>query len=363
MLVSTIKLLSLRTMSQPNEGQAGPVRTRARQVQIDDLHAGQRIDNFLSRELKSLPRERIYRILRRGEVRVNKGRVRQHYRLKFGDIVRIPPVFAATQPDSDDPTSGHSLSALAQRCGATLFEDASLIIVNKPAGVAVHGGSGESLGVIEALRATRPEERRLELVHRLDRDTSGCLMVAKNRRALLGLHEALRESSIRKGYICLVGADGPIDSGRVDVPLRKNVLRSGERIVRPDPDGKSAATKFELLGSAGGSISLMLAAPLTGRTHQIRVHAAFAGHPIVGDIKYGDREVNRSARQRGLRRLCLHAHALRFNHPVEERILTVWSPLDEAMLRAAASAGFDAATLAQATEASWRGRRKRRART
>ena len=283
-----------------------------RLIAIDAASHGQRVDNFLLRELKGVPKSRVYNLLRRGEVRVNKGRVKAEYRLQSGDLVRIPPVrVAAAEPLAAAPSP-----ALAARLeAAVLYEDDGLLVVNKPAGLAVHGGSGVSFGLIEALRQLRPQARFLELVHRLDRDTSGCILIAKKRSALVALHAALREGSadagIDKRYLALVAGQWPRQRRQVEAPLEKNTLRSGERVVRVSAEGKPALTEFELLERFEGA-TLVQARPITGRTHQIRVHARYAGHPLAGDEKYGDRAADARFRELGLKRLFLHAHSLGF---------------------------------------------------
>lgn len=304
-----------------------PNLTVAREVIIDEHHAGQRIDNFLISCLKGLPRTRIYRILRRGEVRVNKGRIRQHYRLKSGDVVRIPPVRLGVAPQP--PVAPQSLQALVEE--RILFEDGGLIVLDKPSGVAVHGGSGRSHGVIEALRAARGPHQYLELVHRLDRDTSGCLMIAKRRPVLTALHAAFRQRRVKKRYLVLVMGrwrGGPRD---VEAGLVRNVLRSGERMVGVDAAGKAGRTRFVPV-SPGATASLMEALPFTGRTHQIRVHATCVGHPVAGDVKYGDKAFNRRMRQQGLRRLFLHAAGLRFHNPADDTPLRIEAPLPPELL-------------------------------
>lgn len=279
-----------------------------RLLAIDAGSDGQRIDNFLLRELKGVPKSRIYNLLRRGEVRVNKGRVKAEYRLQDGDLVRIPPLRQAAE--GAPPVIPSSLEE--RLAGAVLFEDEALIVIDKPAGLAVHGGSGVSLGLIEALRKLRPEARFLELVHRLDRDTSGCIMVAKKRSALLTLHAALRGDGVDKRYLALVAGSWPAQRRRIEAPLEKNTLRSGERVVRVSAAGKSAATEFTVVETFAAA-TLVEAAPITGRTHQIRVHAQYAGHPLAGDEKYGERDANTRFREAGLRRLFLHAHTLTFD--------------------------------------------------
>ncbi len=300
-----------------SEAQRSPA---VRLVTIDDGHDGQRIDNFLLRELKGVPKSRIYRLLRKGEVRVNKARIKPDYKLRSGDSVRIPPVRQA-EAGTPAKVSGSLAEALAE---AVLYEDDELLIVNKPSGLAVHGGSGVSLGLIEALRQLRPEARFLELVHRLDRDTSGCVMLAKKRSALKRLHVMLREGAVDKRYYALVAGKWPVRKQQVKARLQKNVLSSGERMVRVDPDGKSALTEYRVVRRIPGA-TLVEAKPVTGRTHQIRVHCLAAGYPIIGDDKYGDDEANRQFRARGLKRLFLHAHSLDFQ--LDERRIQVSAPL------------------------------------
>jgi 23S rRNA pseudouridine955/2504/2580 synthase len=292
-----------------------------RWVEITAEQAGQRIDNFLLRYLKGVPKSRIYRLLRKGEVRVNRSRARPEYRLQGGDEVRIPPVRVATGNESV-PT-GQAVNNLAD---AVLYEDDRLLVLNKPAGMAVHGGSGVSFGVIEALRALRPQAPYLELVHRLDRDTSGCLLIAKRRSELRTLHELLRTGQVDKRYLLLAQGDWRDGPFQVDAPLRKNLLRGGERMVRVDPQGKQASTLFRFLQSYPGA-SFMEAELKTGRTHQIRVHAAHAGHPLAGDDKYGDADFNRRMRELGLKRLFLHAHFVAFRDQQRNRSIEVSAPL------------------------------------
>jgi 23S rRNA pseudouridine955/2504/2580 synthase len=301
-----------------------PIRPAARLVEVDAEHAGQRIDNFLSTQLKGVPRTLIYRVLRKGEVRVNSGRVRPDYRVQSGDRIRIPPVRTGAVAAGAQAGAG----ALELLAGRILYEDPGLLIIDKPAGMAVHGGSGVSYGVIEALRALRPEVASLELVHRLDRETSGCLMVAKRRSVLRALHEQLRSGEVKKRYLLLVA--GRWQGGRrtVSEPLLKNVLQSGERMVQVSESGKHALTVFRAV-SVYRTASLVEADLGTGRTHQIRVHAAHLAHPIAGDEKYGAPEFNRKMKRLGLRRLFLHAHALSFRLPGTERDLDVSAPLGD----------------------------------
>jgi len=303
-------------MTEANRSSPG-----VRRVLIDAGDAGQRLDNYLLRVLKGVPKSRIYRIVRKGEVRVNKGRVEVSYKLQAGDELRIPPVRVAEE--GERPAVGEPL--LQRLEAAILFEDERLLVLDKPSGLAVHGGSGVSLGVIEALRQIRPRERRLELVHRLDRDTSGCLMIAKRASALRELHELLRENRVDKRYLALAAGRLERDRIVVQAPLLKNILQSGERMVRVDPEGKPAETHF-FVQRRYAQATLVEAQLLTGRTHQVRVHLAYLGNPILGDEKYGRDEDNKRARQQGLRRLFLHAESLRF--PWEDgRELRVSAPL------------------------------------
>lgn len=292
-------------------------------LDISAEQAGQRIDNFLLRVLKGVPKSRVYRLLRKGEVRVNKGRIGPDYRLVSGDQVRIAPVRMAP-PGTATPPGG----ARQRLAAAIVYEDERLLVLNKPTGMAVHGGSGLDYGVIEGLRALRPQAPFLELVHRLDRDTSGCLMVAKKRSELRTLHELLRSGGVHKRYLLLAMGDWRHGPSEVDAPLKKNQLSGGERIVRVDSQGKPAVTRFRCLETYPGA-SLVEADLKTGRTHQIRVHAAHAGHPLAGDGKYGDPEFNQRLRDAGLKRLFLHAHYLSFRDPETDRSIEVSVPLGE----------------------------------
>jgi 23S rRNA pseudouridine955/2504/2580 synthase len=297
-----------------------------RQLRVEPGYDGQRIDNFLLNVLKGVPRSYVYRILRKGEVRVNKGRIKASYRLKVGDMVRVPPVRVAERTQAR-PADW----VLEQLSNAVLYEDKRLIVLNKPSGIAVHGGSGLNYGVIEALRVLRPDEHQLELVHRLDRDTSGCLILAKRRSALRRLHELLRTNGVDKRYLALVEGEWSSDRADVKAPLLKNTLKGGERIVRVDPEGKAARTKFRVRERFSG-YTLVEAKLLTGRTHQIRVHLSHLGTPILGDEKYGDAEANRRIRKMGLKRLFLHAESLRFRMPDDEQDTCVNAPLEPALI-------------------------------
>ncbi len=296
-------------------------------VQWFDVEAdcsGQRIDNYLMSRLKGAPRTLIYRKLRKGEIRVNKGRIKPDYRVQGGDRIRVPPM---RLPEPGQPVKASDNLAQVLEA-AVLFENDELIVINKPSGLAVHGGSGVNLGMIEALRQIRPQAHFLELVHRLDRDTSGCVMVAKKRAALRALHEALREGKVTKIYHALVQGEWSKRKLKVDAPLKKNELKSGERMVKVSGDGKASLTEYRVLRRFN-DCTLVEARPITGRTHQIRVHCQFAGHPILGDVKYGDEAANSSMRQQGLRRLFLHAAELKVRLPKTGQQITVSAPLEK----------------------------------
>jgi 23S rRNA pseudouridine955/2504/2580 synthase len=277
---------------------------------ITEQDAGQRIDNLLMRHFKTVPRSHVYRLLRKGEVRVNRKRVDAQYRVAAGDEVRLPPV--RIDPSSEPGRPSSSLQELIER--AVIFQDKHLLVIDKPAGVAVHGGSGMSHGVIEALRASRPRET-LELVHRLDRDTSGCLAVARDRATLTSLHALIRGSGMHKTYLGLVSGSWQLGTKRIDAPLATDDRRHGERHVRVAAAGKDSVSVFKPVQFFGSLATLMEIDIPTGRTHQIRVHAAFAGHPLLGDDKYGDRERNADLKHHGLRRIFLHAHSIAFEWP------------------------------------------------
>ncbi len=293
-------------------------------IEIDEEGAGQRIDNFLFTRLKGVPKSHVYRILRKGEVRVNGGRCQAQRRLEAGDKLRIPPVRLAEREERELPET-----MIQQRLdGRILHEDDDFLVVNKPAGMAVHGGSGLSYGIIEGLRALRPQAKFLELVHRLDRETSGCLLIAKKRSALRHLHEMFREDhQVKKTYIALLSGVWARKSLLVDAPLKKNILQSGERMVKVAKDGKPARTEFRRLRKFA-SATLVEASPLTGRTHQIRVHALSIGHPIACDERYGDVAQNLEFRKMGLKRLFLHASELAFAHPRDNRPFQIKAPLE-----------------------------------
>ncbi|TLX55577.1 23S rRNA pseudouridine(955/2504/2580) synthase RluC [Stutzerimonas nosocomialis] len=293
-------------------------------LEVSPELAGQRIDNFLRTQLKGVPKTLIYRILRKGEVRVNKGRIKPEYKLQAGDVVRVPPL---RLPERDEPAP-LAIGLLERLEAAIVHEDKALIVMNKPAGIAVHGGSGLSFGVIEALRQLRPDAKELELVHRLDRDTSGLLMVAKKRSMLRHLHQALRGDGVDKRYMALVRGRWETSKKQVNAPLEKNTLRSGERMVEVSDQGKEALTLFRVLRRFGDFATLVEAKPVTGRTHQIRVHARHAGHSIAGDSKYGDEAFTQEIRELGGKRLFLHAYALRVPLP-DGGELELEAPVDE----------------------------------
>jgi 23S rRNA pseudouridine955/2504/2580 synthase len=296
-------------------------------VEIDEDNQFQRIDNFLTSKLKGVPKSMIYRIVRKGEVRVNKKRVKPEYKLAIGDIVRIPPVRTAVKEQNNV-----NLNRVSTLESHIIFEDDRIIVFNKPSGLAVHGGSGLNFGVIEGLRALRPQHQFLELVHRLDRDTSGCLLVAKKRSALRDLHEQLRTKQVDKRYHALVAGEWPSNCFKVVAPLKKNVLKSGERLVSVTEDGKPSETRYRILTKYKRS-TLVEASPITGRTHQIRVHCLHAGHPIAMDSKYGDEEFDAHLKQLKFNRLFLHAKSLSFNHPVTKERVKFEADYDSALTK------------------------------
>lgn len=291
-------------------------------VDADERSVGQRIDNLLVRVLKGVPRSHLHRLVRTGQVRVNSRRVDSTYRIQEGDRIRIPPV--RTGAESPVAAAG---TALPSRLEAhILFEDDVMLVLDKPAGTAVHGGSGVSRGVIEEMRASRPTAKFLELVHRLDRETSGVLVLAKKRAALVELHAAIRDGRIRKLYRLLVLGRMPLGRKQVDAPLDKYLLPGGDRRVKVAADGQSASTIFTALAHLG-RYTLVEAELLTGRTHQIRVHAGYLGHPIAGDDKYGDFSANKELARMGLKRMFLHASRMLVKHPVTGKSLCFDAPL------------------------------------
>lgn len=298
-------------------------KARATLLEVGEEGDAQRIDNFLLRRLKGVPKSHVYRVLRSGEVRVNSGRVRPDYRLRPGDKVRVPPVRLASPKPKPAP---RPLDL------PVVYEDDALLVVDKPSGVAVHGGSGVSYGVIESLRAERPRAKLLELAHRLDRDTSGLLVIAKKRSALVELHRMLREGEVEKVYAALVHGrwtGGPRD---LSERLHRYVTASGERRVAVHGDGRAALTRVNPVAAAA-ECSLLELRLLTGRTHQIRVHLAHAGHPVLGDDKYGDFDLNHALARQGVKRLMLHAGRLVFAHPLTGARLRLEAPMPGNMRR------------------------------
>ena len=315
-------------------------------VVVSEDCAGQRLDNFLLRQLKGVPKTHVYRIIRSGEVRVNKGRVSADSRVQSGDAVRLPPVRISQRVAEKTLAMAENAAREAPRRDfSILLEDEHLVAIDKPAGLAVHGGSGVSFGAIEQLRMARPEAKFLELVHRLDRDTSGILLIAKKRSALKHLQDQFRERETGKTYLAMVAGAWPANKKVLDKPLHKYLLPDGERrvkvVARDDPDGMSSVTLVKVLrrgtvaytvdSSVGAGFSLLEVTLKTGRTHQIRVHLASEGHPILGDDKYGDFELNkalsRSHHVHGLKRMFLHAWRLQFNHPLSGERVELLAPL------------------------------------
>lgn len=296
----------------PAGAQSDTPRVGVSHVVAGEGDAGQRIDNFLIRVLKDVPRSLVYRILRTGEVRVNGRRAKPEYRLVEGDKVRVPPMQRKTPEQLAAERAAPSRSLREFIDAAIIHEDRDLIVINKPAGVAVHGGSGLSAGVIEALRATHPQLDELELVHRLDRDTSGVLLIAKRRAVLRELHALLRERDMEKRYLALVVGRWPYGTKTINLPLKTNQKQGGERVVQVHAGGLPSVTTFAPLRQFGRLATLLDVQLGTGRTHQIRVHAAHAGHPVAGDEKYGDRERDARLKPFGLQRMYLHAHSLSF---------------------------------------------------
>lgn len=293
-------------------------------VRVEDLQQGQRLDNFLFKLLKGLPRSRVYRFIRRGEVRVNKKRCKPEYKLQRGDLVRVPPHQAADL--SQPPAPSQNLSRLLQ--DSVIKEDEAMLVINKPAGLAVHGGSGIRLGLIEAVRQIKPEWQQAELAHRIDRDTSGCLVLCKNLKYLRGLQEQLKNKSVDKRYQALVFGQWPEQLTEVDAPLAKNTLQSGERVVRVDKEGKASRTRYQVLDRFP-AYTLVEARPETGRTHQIRVHCQHSGHSIVGDSKYLAGAEGPSRELLSYKNLCLHAAYIGFANPLSGAQVQAAAPLPE----------------------------------
>ncbi|MGR5166606.1 23S rRNA pseudouridine(955/2504/2580) synthase RluC [Vibrio astriarenae] len=305
------------------------IRTQVQLIDIDEDMAGQRIDNFLRNQLKSIPKSMVYRIVRKGEVRVNKKRIKAEYKLQAGDVVRIPPV---TIPASTEEVQAPStkLNKVAELESKIIYEDDHMLILNKPSGTAVHGGSGLKFGAIEALRALRPDARFLELVHRIDRDTSGILLVAKKRSALRHLQAQFREKTVKKFYFALVMGQWKPSCKVVNAPLLKNEVNS---IVRVNSKGKPSETRFKIIEQFEQA-TLVQASPITGRTHQIRVHTQYTGHPIAWDDRYGDRRFDAYTAQVGLDRLFLHAANIRFIHPKTEEWMEINAPMEKRLEKA-----------------------------
>lgn len=306
------------------------IRTQVQFVDIDEDMAGQRIDNFLRNQLKNIPKSMIYRIVRKGEVRVNKKRIKAEYKLKAGDLVRIPPVTIEEKTEENVPSTKLNKVSELEQC--IIYEDDHMLILNKPSGTAVHGGSGLKFGAIEALRALRPDARFLELVHRIDRDTSGILLIAKKRSALRHLQAQFREKTVQKYYFALVMGEWKNSCKVVNAPLLKNEVNS---IVRVNPNGKASETRFRVLEKFKDA-TLVQASPITGRTHQIRVHTQYTGHPIAWDDRYGDRRFDAYTGKVGLDRLFLHAANIKFTHPGSEEKMDISAPMEARLEKALA---------------------------
>lgn len=295
-------------------------------IDISSAQAGQRIDNFLLTLEKGVPKSRIYRAIRKGEVRVNKGRIKQTYKIQAGDNIRVPPL--RVSEDTTPTTVSDHMRRQLDEC--VILEDDDLLVLNKPAGLAVHAGSNINQGIIEALRVTRAELPYLELVHRLDRDTSGCLLLAKNRDALLHLQQQMLNHDLNKRYLTIVKGSMGEQERIIEQPLLKNTVTSGERMVRVDPEGKAAKTLF-IPVETFEKAQLVEVVLFTGRTHQIRVHSAFTGHPLAGDDKYGQRQFNKDMKKFGLKRMFLHAWKLGITHPSSGQDIMLEAPLPETL--------------------------------
>ncbi len=297
-------------------------KTNVQFIEIDDDICGQRIDNFLRNQFKNIPKSLIYRVIRKGEVRVNKKRIKPEYKLQIGDLIRVPPLKIPEKAESELPNT--KLSRVAELENCIIHEDEHVIVINKPSGTAVHGGSGLSFGVIEALRALRPSMRFLELVHRIDRDTSGILLIAKKRSALRHLQAQFRDKTVKKYYFALVAGKWSRSVKQINAPLLKNEVNS---IVRVNPNGKPSDTRFKILEEFDAA-TLIQASPVTGRTHQIRVHAQYAGHPIALDDRYGNQAFDAFAAGLGLNRLFLHAVNIKFQHPASGEVMNIDAPME-----------------------------------
>ncbi|WP_417542068.1 23S rRNA pseudouridine(955/2504/2580) synthase RluC [Methylophaga thalassica] len=301
-----------------------PQSQKVQFIEISASQAGQRIDNFLLTLEKGVPKSRIYRAIRKGEVRVNKGRIKQTYKIEAGDVIRVPPLQVS---EKTAPTEINE-SLQQQLLASIIFEDDAMLVLNKPSGLAVHAGTQIQVGVIEAFRLIKPELEFIELVHRLDRDTSGCLLIAKSRESLLNLQQQMLSDQIDKRYLTLLKGEMNSNEVYIEQPLQKNTVSSGERMVKVDPEGKSAKTLF-IKRQSYGIAQLSEVKLFTGRTHQIRVHSAWSGHPVAGDDKYGDREFNKQMKTFGLKRLFLHAWQLGIHHPITQEPLSLEAPLPE----------------------------------
>ena len=330
---------SVKAVVNSNENSTTPPKSRTvgkvEVVAVAEKHEGQRLDNFLIRQLKGVPRSRIYRLIRRGEVRVNKKRCKPERKLEIGDQVRIPPYSGADISEPGRPSA--ALQELLLQ--SVLYEDEQFMVINKPSGLAVHGGSGINLGLIEAMRQLKAEWAGLELAHRLDRNTSGCLVISKQNRFLKHIQEELKARRVKKLYLALVFGSWPDSLQQVDAPLQKELLSSGDRIVRVVAAGKPAFTEFRVRQRFQGA-TLIEASPATGRTHQIRVHCQYSGHPIVADNKYTlDKYMEKNAESplwkplKGVKSLCLHASKIHFSVPNRESALEVEAPMDQQMER------------------------------
>lgn len=306
------------------EGAKSKDNSKVQFQKVAQAQDGQRLDNFLIRRMKGVPRSRIYRLIRRGEVRVNKKRGKAEHKLRFGDEVRIPPYFGSAEPRPGKVSPGLHELLLA----SVLYEDEQLLVINKPAGLVVHGGTGIRLGLIEALRQMKPEWLQLELVHRLDRDTSGCLVISKKYIFLKHIQKELKARNVKKYYLALVHGQWPQELVEIDAALQKNVVSSGERVVKVDPAGKASRTLFKLSQHFQNS-SLLEVMPESGRTHQIRVHCQHAGHGIVGDNKYTCRVADQGLSN--IKKLCLHAWKIEFSVPNSEQLISVQAPVDKYM--------------------------------
>ncbi|MBV7299227.1 23S rRNA pseudouridine(955/2504/2580) synthase RluC [Enterovibrio paralichthyis] len=302
-------------------------KTKVQFIDISDDIAGQRIDNFLRNRLKNIPKSMIYRVLRKGEVRVNKKRIKPEYKLQEGDVIRLPPMQIPETTQVEAPNTKLNRVAELEKC--VIYEDDHMLILNKPSGTAVHGGSGLHFGAIEAMRALRPDARFLELVHRIDRDTSGILLIAKKRSALRHLQAQFREKTVQKYYFALTMGNWKPSMKKVTAPLLKNEVNS---IVRVNPNGKPSETRFKVLEQFEQA-TLVQASPITGRTHQIRVHAQYVGHPLAWDDRYGDPRFDAYTKKFGLNRLFLHAANIKFTHPGTEALMDISAPMDKQLER------------------------------